>query len=410
MIMKKTVILLLVFLLTFSLLRAEFEDYPAGARAIGMGNAFTAVSNDATGLNFNPAGLIHLKNLQLVTMHEKMYNISELKRDYVAVAQPLIEKLDAVVGASWHRFGTTALYKETTFTVGIGKRLSERISIGVGLNTYDQAIVNTPNAHGFGLDVGLLFMPFDKLRIGLVAKNVNNPEVSEELKQISKIGIAIIPNEKILFSLDATKATGEDISWHLGQEYWMSENFVIRGGFENDPMSFTAGLGIRAFNWQLDYAFHSHEVMNLTHSISMSFDFSSIPIRIPGFKWYDKASYRKKAEKKKKDQVEEIIEIEEAGTEDKVKIIGGDAFYTTSMKKEVNRIVNAEGKVSGPVNINKADLKELMKIPGIGRGIGNNILIYRYLNGDIKSEQELMKVPKFTKNVWEKAKEYIRFE
>ncbi|MCK5683676.1 helix-hairpin-helix domain-containing protein, partial [bacterium] len=321
-----------------------------------------------------------------------------------------IEKLDAVVGVSWHRFGTSSLYKETTLTVGIGRRLSERISIGVGLNNYDQTIVNSPNAHGFGLDVGLMFMPTNKIRLGMVVKNVNNPEVSEELKQISKVGIALIPNEKILFSLDATKATGEDIAWHIGQEYWMSENFVIRGGFENDPMSFTAGLGVRAFNWQMDYAFHSHEVMNLTHSVSMSFDFSTIPIRIPGFKWYDKESYRKKKSKKKKNKVEEIIEIEESGNDEEVRIVGGDTFYTADLKKEIHKIKDKGGKLTGPININKSDIKELSKIPGIGKRLANNILIYRYLNGDIKSEQEILKVPKITKNVWKKAKEYIRFE
>ena len=40
--MKKIAIILFLIAFLFSTLRAEFEDFPSGARAIGMGNAFTA--------------------------------------------------------------------------------------------------------------------------------------------------------------------------------------------------------------------------------------------------------------------------------------------------------------------------------------------------------------------------------
>src|SRR5207344_3315917 len=38
--------------------RAYFESSPAGARAMGLGNAFVCVADDASAVYWNPAGLV----------------------------------------------------------------------------------------------------------------------------------------------------------------------------------------------------------------------------------------------------------------------------------------------------------------------------------------------------------------
>ena len=45
---------------------AEFLSVPVGARAVGMGGAFTAVSDDATSPWWNPAGMVFLVVLEPV--------------------------------------------------------------------------------------------------------------------------------------------------------------------------------------------------------------------------------------------------------------------------------------------------------------------------------------------------------
>ena len=47
----------------------RYQDYVFGARAISLGGAFTAISNDASGIFYNPAGLVDVSrsNLSIAT-------------------------------------------------------------------------------------------------------------------------------------------------------------------------------------------------------------------------------------------------------------------------------------------------------------------------------------------------------
>jgi DNA uptake protein ComE-like DNA-binding protein len=407
---KKIFLLILVFFTSLGILRAEFEQQALSGRIAAMAQAVTAASNDATAVVTNPAGLVNLGNLQVVTGHDKLFGMSELKRDFISVAQPFIQRADLVAGFSWQRFGSTSLYKETTFTFSFGRKVSQKIAMGLGFNFFDQSIIESPNRSSVGVDLGLLFMPSKNFRIGFVTKNLNNPRLNEELKQIIRGGVALLKNGNV-FSLDFEKTLDEDdLNWRVGEEYWMSKNFVLRGGFETNPMRFTAGFGLRFYNWQVDYAYQSHQVLDLTHTISVTFDFSTIHIKVPGFRWYDKKAYQKeKEEKKKKAELNQIVEIEDTPLEKKVKIVGGKDFYTSTLKKEVKKIKDVGEKLKGPLNINKADIKDLMKLPGVNRKLANNILIYRYINGDIKSKKELLKVPGFKESTWKKCGEFVQF-
>ncbi|MBN2049289.1 MAG: hypothetical protein JW760_02490 [Spirochaetales bacterium] len=60
--MKKTILLLMIFVLITSAIFAQIGD----ARTRGMANAFTAVADDYNALYFNPAGLAYLNNSDFV--------------------------------------------------------------------------------------------------------------------------------------------------------------------------------------------------------------------------------------------------------------------------------------------------------------------------------------------------------
>jgi len=52
---------------------AAFEDLGIGARAVGMGSSFVAISNDASAMYYNPAGLTQLTRPELLTAGSKLY-------------------------------------------------------------------------------------------------------------------------------------------------------------------------------------------------------------------------------------------------------------------------------------------------------------------------------------------------
>ena len=80
--MKKCVglIYILIFLFSWNIFAKELPYIYKGARPLGMGGAFTALSDDANALFYNPAGLANIKEnrVSLITLEiegsKKSYN------------------------------------------------------------------------------------------------------------------------------------------------------------------------------------------------------------------------------------------------------------------------------------------------------------------------------------------------
>ena len=66
----------------------EFLKAPVGARAIGMGGAFAAVSDDATAPYWNPAGMVYLPYREVIAMHSEKFG-SLANHDYLTGVAPL---------------------------------------------------------------------------------------------------------------------------------------------------------------------------------------------------------------------------------------------------------------------------------------------------------------------------------
>jgi competence ComEA-like helix-hairpin-helix protein len=49
--------------------------------------------------------------------------------------------------------------------------------------------------------------------------------------------------------------------------------------------------------------------------------------------------------------------------------------------------------LEGPLNINKASIKELMQLPHIGEKLANSIVEYRKIHGNFKTTSELRRIP-----------------
>ena len=52
---------------------AQFDELGAGARAVGMGNTFTAVSDDVYAIHYNAAGLVQIDWKELGVDYNKLY-------------------------------------------------------------------------------------------------------------------------------------------------------------------------------------------------------------------------------------------------------------------------------------------------------------------------------------------------
>src|SRR5471032_2639582 len=66
---------------------AEVLKFGVGARAIGMGEAYTAQADDVSSLYWNPAGLALMRERQASFMYDQLYQ--DLKFSNAAIGIPL---------------------------------------------------------------------------------------------------------------------------------------------------------------------------------------------------------------------------------------------------------------------------------------------------------------------------------
>jgi competence protein ComEA len=62
---------------------------------------------------------------------------------------------------------------------------------------------------------------------------------------------------------------------------------------------------------------------------------------------------------------------------------------------------------AAPININTADVKELMKLEGVSRRVAEKIVEYRDTHGSFKKPEELRKVEGIGNGLWEKNRTRI---
>jgi len=67
----------------------------------------------------------------------------------------------------------------------------------------------------------------------------------------------------------------------------------------------------------------------------------------------------------------------------------------------------ASPPTGAPVNINTADVKELMKLEGVGRRVAEKIVEYRDTHGPFKKPDELRKVEGVGSGLWERNRARI---
>ncbi len=69
--------------------------------------------------------------------------------------------------------------------------------------------------------------------------------------------------------------------------------------------------------------------------------------------------------------------------------------------------VQASAPGADPVNINTADVKELMKLEGVGRKVAEKIVEYREHHGRFQKPEEIRKVEGIGSGLWERNRARI---
>ncbi|MFH1006502.1 MAG: hypothetical protein V1800_03225 [Candidatus Latescibacterota bacterium] len=283
----------------------EFLALGAGARALGMGSAFVAVSDDATAAYWNAAGLSRLGEREGSLTHSEQF-AGVVKYDFAGFGMPLGEHGGLAVGmirvgvddiqftalddpkevlSASNRPRVSSVESNVDYAVYLsqGRRVWREWSVGGSLKVIRRTI-GEHSAWGYGLDVGALLAPARGLTFGANLRDVTGTMVSwdtgakDRIRPSLSIGMAYrvhLPTLKgqVLWSLGSGRlgADGREEGVggvNAGMEYQYGNLLSVRLGSQEEHL--TAGAGIRYLRFGVDYAFSGHEALGGTHRVSAS--------------------------------------------------------------------------------------------------------------------------------------------
>ena len=272
----KKIIFLITLLPIF--LSANFIGMNNGARALGMGNAFVALSDEATAIFYNPAGLARINQFHLIASRQDFYGLSDLYNDMVAISfpTPLFR-----TGVAVQKINLVDTYSEQIFYLSVASiiRLKDiPIRFGTSLKYESAKVKNYDNAEtpaNFDLDLGILIDLSENIFLGYSTKHLFEPKFkfisdSDKLEQKHLAGICYKWRNSVNFLADYIWGNS-DSQWNLGSEIWFHDVFAARLGMINEKL--TAGFGVKTKNWSADGAVLAHEQLGSTYRISLGLKF-----------------------------------------------------------------------------------------------------------------------------------------
>ena len=273
--------------------RATVSDQiPAGPRAIGMGGAFSAVSDDASALFWNPAGLAAVGHQELAGWHANRFDTG-IHDDLVSFLLPLSP--DLAVATDWFHSGFDdgeLGFSENRVTLGAGLALRPWLWAGAGGKLLSRSTSldgqSVTSGRGFGLDFGLLAAPAGRWRVALVDQDLTGTSVRSPEGQTS---LAYPHNLRLgtaySFKKYGTAAFDLDDRWHLGLEATPHPALALRAGVEQDRSgvegaTWSIGLGFKVGMLHADWARNMPPTLPATDhfGLSMEFNFNPAQLRI----------------------------------------------------------------------------------------------------------------------------------
>ena len=192
---QSLIITCLLFCVTFS---AQAFERRIGARPSGMGDAFLALADDINSLNYNPAGLALIKNIQFSLEYASLYpglDDGLIQENHLVYAQSLYER--GGLGVGWNNRSLFGAYTENEFIFGYALRPVKNFPLWTGVTAkffyldytdiqsqeQNSYFINSREKYQFGLDFGVLYelVPEDEvspeIRVGLGLLNINQPDL-----------------------------------------------------------------------------------------------------------------------------------------------------------------------------------------------------------------------------------------
>ena len=246
-------------LFTLSSFGAFDVNYFFGARAMAMGGAFTAVSDDSDAILWNPAGISEVKNIQASFMYSNPFGLEGLNQGYASFVKSF-GVLACGFAASQLKWEDAYRESVNVFAFSGG---GDDFSVGFAVKNMRYETTEEVDLPDYslleliGVDAGIKFSFNKILKFALSAPNINSPEILKHEKGIKpRTGVCFHLSEKWLVSADfyeVQSRNGKRSSFEnaLGAEFSPIDNVFFRVGVNENSVNFGCGFvfGVFRFDW-----------------------------------------------------------------------------------------------------------------------------------------------------------------
>jgi len=255
------------------------DQIPLFARPAALANAYVAASDDAYGVFYNPAGMAWVSGPEAVLAYQYRFGVDNIAATYVNKAtreigfgQGLLYSSDKDHMLTELYFVSSVAYKFThlpdfirPFSVGMNLKLAS--------NRVKGKMADSPSGSSFGagIDLGLLWELSERIRYGLLLKDV--PVISK-WKNVST-GVSYFQANAASLHMGGTFRAGyktfligegeipltREQNWEMagGVEQEVFRYFLLRAGLQKEiqttmesPWKITGGLGVNVKRFSLD--------------------------------------------------------------------------------------------------------------------------------------------------------------
>lgn len=272
---------------------ADFLGLGVGAKAVSMGEAYTAAADGADALYWNPAALVRVKGRTATFMHAAY--IASTYYDYGAYAQRTGERVFAIglkhfsagemtetdaLGAETGRFSP----KDSEVSFGYALPVCD-FGLGFALKSIRSSVLDV--AYTVAADIGVLTPAVykDRLRFGAAFFNIGGRLRYEDKREKLPAGLRLGAGYEIkdFWNLNFDAGFPENSAPYIaiGAEYivQMRGNWKVAGrcGFNSqtvgDVKGFTGlsfGAGVSNAKYDFDYGFSPMGEIGSAHRVSVS--------------------------------------------------------------------------------------------------------------------------------------------
>jgi|GEM_PF-367145 len=278
---------------------AMFLSWGAGARSLGMGKAFVAISDDASATYWNPAAMVQLVRRELTGLHVALWEYTNYNFlsyvhptakfgvfgiNYTGLRSSGFEKVLAefdpatkeVIPGTFKRYAGTFEDSQQAITLAYGRKVLENYieNLSVGIATkYIWRKLDVSEDQILTFDLALFLDTVFRTPVSLGLKIQNLPglgfvmgDTSDRLPLTFRLGAAYKTfRNRLILASDLNQIMGAELGWHIGAEYWIFDFAAIRVGIEGSGKMLhesTVGFGLKYRDYAIDYAFALHRPLD----------------------------------------------------------------------------------------------------------------------------------------------------